>query len=170
MLCLTVPGGPADTLLYRHGRLSPVGSPLADLMAAASNAVPTVTCRCARAGGGGRGDMARLTARFNRMTAGWARGQEAGCNLTADVATNCARRSIFSGAIWRASSTASTSRRASMAAMLDRPAFCRGWWRVCQNAVAPADPKTTAAAPAHCRPSSAGRRRHARFVGAAAEG
>jgi two-component system OmpR family sensor kinase/two-component system sensor histidine kinase BaeS len=61
-----------------------LGSPLADLMAAA-DAVAAGDLS-ARVPERGRGEMARLAARFNRMTAELERAEAARRNLTADVA------------------------------------------------------------------------------------
>ena len=60
------------------------GSPLAEMMAAA-DAVAAGDLS-ARVGERGRGDMARLARRFNRMTAELERAEQARRNLTADVA------------------------------------------------------------------------------------
>jgi len=60
------------------------GSPLAEMMAAA-DAVAGGDLS-ARVGERGRGDMARLARRFNRMTAELERAEQARRNLTADVA------------------------------------------------------------------------------------
>ena len=60
------------------------GSPLAEMMAAA-DAVAGGDLS-ARVGERGRGDMARLARRFNRMTAELQRAEQARRNLTADVA------------------------------------------------------------------------------------
>ena len=61
-----------------------VGSPLAELMAAA-DAVAAGDLSV-RVGESGHGNMARLTRRFNRMTAELERTEQARRNLTADVA------------------------------------------------------------------------------------
>lgn len=61
-----------------------LGSPLADLMAAA-DAVAAGDLS-ARVPERGRGDMARLAGRFNRMTAELERAEQSRRNLTADVA------------------------------------------------------------------------------------
>ena len=67
------------TLVYRR-----VGSPLAEMMAAA-DAVAAGDFS-ARVHEGGRGEMAVLAARFNRMTAELARADQVRRNLTSDVA------------------------------------------------------------------------------------
>lgn len=84
VLCLTVPV--ALLILFSIGMVAfrRVGSPLADLMAAA-DAVADGDLSV-RVPEGGRGDMARLTARFNRMTAELERAEQGRRNLTADVA------------------------------------------------------------------------------------
>ncbi len=84
VLCLTVPV--ALLILFSIGMVAfrRLGSPLADLMAAA-DAVADGDLSV-RVPEGGRGDMARLTARFNRMTAELERAEQSRRNLTADVA------------------------------------------------------------------------------------